>query len=478
MTDIQPITAELQIRIFKAVQAELLAKGLDRFSIDGVARRAGVNPSVVLGHWRDRRVLLMDVMLARTTAARWNPDTGSVRTDLDAVSAQAVDLSQTAQGRALFRRVLPGGGEMDLAEIGSDLWDARFRDAAQILQRAADRGQLRDGVDPAAAIRMFAAAFYYDVIFTDRPVRPEYAEHVVDIFLNGILATAGHDRPWPDVDHLLRDPAAGDRGPAADQAVEAARRAVVLMRVWADALSDPVVLYEAVRDGDGRITDFVCRDLNRAACEEVGLTRVELLGRTLVETLPNAESSGLLERYAQCLESGEPLVLNNFHYRHFDQDRRLDMRVTTAAPGLITVTWRDVTDRVEAAQRDERYRKLMDHSAVPAVLADPDGRLVSVNQAMASMLGYDIPTLLTMRWQDLTAPETLDQEQAIMAEMMAGRRETHRAIKEYLHADGHRVTADLLLSCIRHPDGTVENMIAQIIDVSGYREPGAGAGVA
>jgi PAS domain S-box-containing protein len=169
-------------------------------------------------------------------------------------------------------------------------------------------------------------------------------------------------------------------------------------------------------------------------------------------------------------------VLNGFSYRHFDDDRWLDLRVTAAGPELITVTWRDVTDRFESARRDERYRKLMDHSAVPTALAEPDGRLISVNQAMASILGYDIPTLLTMRWQDVTAPETLDQERAIVADMVAGRRETDRAIKQFLHADGHRVWVDLLLSCIRRSDGTMENMIAQMIDVSGYREPGASGG--
>ena len=475
MTDGPPISAEVQSRIFDAVQAEFLAKGVDRFTIGGVARRAGVDSAVILANWRDRRVLLMDVMLARTTASRWNPDTGSVRTDLNVLADLATQISQTAHGRALFRSVLPSDRDTDLAEFRSDLWDARFRDAARVVQRAADRGQLRAGVDPDEAVRMFAAAFYYDVIFSDLPVRPQYGEHVVDIFLNGVLSTAV-DRPWVDVEQLLRRPPLGEGGGATDHAVESARRAVVQMRAWADALLDPVVLYEAVRDDGGQVVDFVCRDLNRAACAEVGLTRTDLLGRTLMETLPGVESVGLLERYVECLDTTEPLVLNGFSYRHFDDDRWLDLRVTVAGPELITVTWRDVTDRFESARRDERYRKLMDYSAVPTALAEPDGRLISANQAMASMLGYDIPTLLTMQWQDVTAPETIEQEREIVADMVAGRRETYRVTKQYLHADGHRVWADLLLSCIRRSDGTMENMIAQMIDVSGYREPGASGG--
>ena len=114
----------------------------------------------------------------------------------------------------------------------------------------------------------------------------------------------------------------------------------------------------------------------------------------------------------------------------------------------------------------------MDFSAVPAALAAPDGRLVSVNQAMATMLGYDMTTLLAMRWQDLTAPETIPEELEVVADMLAGRRDSYRAVKQYVHADGHRIWADLSLSCIRRPDGEVENLIAQMVDITEFRKVG------
>ena len=214
--DPKSLSEEIKERIFDAVQAEFLGSGIDRFGIDGVARRAGVDPGVIRAHWHDRRVLLMEVMLARTVASKWSPDTGSLYTDLEAVSALAVEQSQTETGRALFRRVLPGSGDADLAEVSTDLWDARFQSAAQILKRAADRGQLRDGIVPGDAIRMFAAAFYYDVIFTDSPVRSDYGEQVVDVFLHGVLGAGGRDRPWPGVETLLQqsDSANGGSMPA------------------------------------------------------------------------------------------------------------------------------------------------------------------------------------------------------------------------------------------------------------------------
>ncbi len=463
------LPAETLDRIFGAVQTELLQSGIDGFSVDRVARRAGVEPSLIRRHWHDRRVLLMDVMLTGTRASTWNPDTGSIYADLELVAASAAENSQTATGRALMRRVLPNGDDVDLAQIGMDLWAARFRDAAQILQRAADRGQLRDGVAADEAIRMFAAAFFYDVIFTDSPVRPEYGEQVVDIFLHGVLGAAGRDRPWADVYRLAQQGSQDRDAPMlADHAVEAARRSVALMRVWADALPDPVVLYEAVRDDAGNVVDFVCRDLNRATCEEVGLARSDLVGRRLLETLPLFASSGLLESYANCVNGGEPLVLNDFRYMHFDQERHLDIRATSAGAELMTVTWRDVSDRIEVDRLDQRYRKLMDSSAVPAGLATPEGRFVSVNQALATMIGYDIETMLTMSWQDLTAPEALPKEIQAITDLLAGRRSSFHTVKQILHADGHRIWGDLSVSCIRRPDGEAESLIAQLVDVTEF----------
>lgn len=464
--DLSPL---LKQRVFEAVQAELLESGLDRFRIEGVAQRAGVEPNVIQAQWHDRRVLLMETMLARTTGNAWNPDTGSLHTDLEVIRDLAVQLSQSSSDRALFRRVLPNRDDVDLAEISSDLWAARFNDAAQILERAAKRAQLRDGVVPLEAIRMFAAAFYYDVIFADAPVRPEYAEQVIDIFLHGILGAGGRDRPWLEVERFLQRHADGENaagGDAADRAVETARRAVTLMRAWADSMHDPVNLLEAVRDGEGRVVDFICRDLNRAACEQMGLRRAELVGQSLVEMLPSVESSGLLKHYVHCLETGDPLVLNDFPFHFYDMETRLDIRVTCAGAELVTATWRDVTDRYESAQRDKRYRQLMDFSTVPAALATPDGRFVSVNQAMADFVGSDIDTMLTMRWQDLVPPQHLPEQLQDVSAMLNGGTDSYRGIKQYLRPDGRRVWGDLSVSCIRSDDGTLEHFIAQVIDVT------------
>ncbi len=55
-------------------------------------------------------------------------------------------------------------------------------------------------------------------------------------------------------------------------AMEAANRANALIRTSADAILDPQVLVEAIR-ADGRVVDLVYRDVNRATCEYLGMSR-------------------------------------------------------------------------------------------------------------------------------------------------------------------------------------------------------------
>lgn len=175
-----------QQAIFDAALTELRLRGFDNLTLEGVAMRAGVEPEVIIARWGDRRVLLMDAQLSRARGNIPVPDSGSLRGDLEAYLAALDEHTSTRDGRAWFFRLLPADHAVDLSEMRSDFWHIRFDESASILRRAAERGELRDGIDPLEATRMLITAFLYDVIFTDSAVRTEYAAQMLDIFIRGI----------------------------------------------------------------------------------------------------------------------------------------------------------------------------------------------------------------------------------------------------------------------------------------------------
>ena len=50
--------------IHDAALDELVARGIDDFTVEGVAKRAGVDPRVIIQIWHDWRVLLMEAQLS------------------------------------------------------------------------------------------------------------------------------------------------------------------------------------------------------------------------------------------------------------------------------------------------------------------------------------------------------------------------------------------------------------------------------
>lgn len=251
----------------------------------------------------------------------------------------------------------------------------------------------------------------------------------------------------------------------------ATHAAQALLRVSSDALLDPQVLLEAVRASDGRVVDFVYRELNQATCDYLGLSREELLGRGVVETMPGIKDT-LLPGYIRCVETGEPLILDDFAYDNevLRDTRRYDLRASRATPTAIVVTWRDVSDRFLIAQRaaaaEAKFRQAMDNAAIGMCLITPDGRFEEVNDALCELFGYPADTLTQKTWQELTAPEFLEADLDKVNDVLAGRIDSYRMLKQYIHADGQLIWGDLAVSCVRDEHGAVVNFISQITDIT------------
>ena len=160
-----------------------------------------------------------------------------------------------------------------------------------------------------------------------------------------------------------------------------------------DAQMDPQVLVQGIRSNSGAIVDLVYRDINRATWEYLGLPREDLLGHSLMETLPNLRGSGLFALYGNCAATGEPVVLNDFPYRNelLDDLRYYDIRAAQAGQDFISLTWRDVTERAELAHRvaasEERFRLLAENVADVVVRLADDGTITWISNSVVDALG-------------------------------------------------------------------------------------------
>jgi len=121
---------------------------------------------------------------------------------------------------------------------------------------------------------------------------------------------------------------------------------------------------------------------------------------------------------------------------------------------------------VALAESEERFRRSMMDSAIGMAMVGPDGRFLSVNPALCALLSRDEDTLMRSTWQELTHPDDLAADAALVDDVLAGRRDTYRLAKRYLRPDGAVIWADLTVSSVRGEDGEIRHLMAQVIDIT------------
>ena len=192
--------------------------------------------------------------------------------------------------------------------------------------------------------------------------------------------------------------------------IEFSEAARDLVRLGSDALLDPLVLLEAVPDSEGRIVDFVYREVNQAACDYLGLSRGVLIGRGLLEMSPGVAQAGLFADYVRCVKTGEPVVIDDLTYDNeiLVDTRRYDVRATRATASSISLTWRDVTERYLSAQRivaSEQNYRLIAENVGDTVCHVRDGRFAWVSPSVSGVLGGSPDYWAGRQLQEIIPPD-------------------------------------------------------------------------
>lgn len=180
--------AELEEALLDAAWRELVEVGYGRFTIDGVATRAGTSRPVIYRRWPDRAELAMAAVryYGRTHQVP-TPDTGTLRGDLIAMLTHAAQ--SRAEVAALFSVQM---GEFyaetgrTLSELREDFLASREQPYGidEILRRGVERGE----IDPARLSPRIAGLpgdlLRLDLLMNLRPPSEKTITEIVDdIFL-------------------------------------------------------------------------------------------------------------------------------------------------------------------------------------------------------------------------------------------------------------------------------------------------------
>ena len=111
-----------------------------------------------------------------------------------------------------------------------------------------------------------------------------------------------------------------------------------------------------------------------------------------------------------------------------------------------------------------------DNSPIGMAVTAPEGRLIRVNRAFASMLGYTPDELADTDWKSLTHPDDVRASWDVVQRLVAGQASTERFEKRYLARDGHVVRGDVSTSLLRDGKGKPLYLVTHVVDVTARRE--------
>jgi PAS domain S-box-containing protein len=223
--------------------------------------------------------------------------------------------------------------------------------------------------------------------------------------------------------------------------------------------------------------DWRCLYANEAATKQAGRTQADLVGRTLFEVYPGAETSGFIVRYRRCMEERVP--------QHFEAEftfpgaatKWFEVSVSPVPDGLFILSV-DNTERRKAEEElrrsEQRHRLLADNARDVVWTMELDGRISYVSPAVEKVRGFTPAEAMSQTLEEIHPPASrlLTQEyfERLGAALQAGRTpESFRGELEYFRKDGSTFWTEVRAYPLLAADGTVLQILGVTHDIDERR---------
>ncbi len=219
-------------------------------------------------------------------------------------------------------------------------------------------------------------------------------------------------------------------------------------------------------------------EVNKTALDSAGVTREDVLGLPVWETLWHSQteesrdrvrravaeaSAGGFVRYEETVpgRDGEVVTVDFSLKPIQDESGKVVLLLAEGRP----ITEQKKSDE-ELRLSEERFRGAFDVSAIGMALVAPDGRWLRVNRSLFKIVGYSEDELLGMTFQQITHPADIETDLASLRRLLDGEITSYQMEKRYIHKEGHIVWIRLSASLVRDAAGRPLHCVAQIEDIT------------
>jgi PAS domain S-box-containing protein len=242
-------------------------------------------------------------------------------------------------------------------------------------------------------------------------------------------------------------------------------------RTSVENMLDCFAICSAIRDGSGRIADFLIEYVNTAACLNSGMTQEEHIGKRLLELLPAVWQTGLFEEYCRVVETSSPLVRESVICPDAgspqSQSRFYDVRATKLGDGLV-ICWRDITGRVRSQtqfrETTELLQALVEASPIAIVAMDRGSGVQLWNPAAEELFGWSEAEVIGRPFPAIPQQERAEFQKLFEEELGGAVR--HNLQLRRLRKDGSLVEVSLSSAALRDAAGEVRGAVGFLTDIT------------
>ena len=235
-----------------------------------------------------------------------------------------------------------------------------------------------------------------------------------------------------------------------------------------NSLPDPHVMLHPSKDENGKIDDFIYADVNAAACRYHKSNRSQMVGASILETMPGLESGDLLERLCETQETSKPLVVDDFHYRDEAAgiERWFDLRAVKVGDDL-SLSVRDVTDRhtamTEIAESQRMFRLLAENASDVVLETDNRGIIRWISPTANAQLGHDSSKLIGSPFKNMLYPDEWDAVDTLEQQVLKGT-PSSMEVRVRTGLNGYQ-SFSLSLRPLFADEGTIRGIAASLRDI-------------
>jgi AcrR family transcriptional regulator len=187
----RPRDEKARIAILDAAAELLLARGLEKVSMDAVAEQAGASKATIYRWWPTKEQLALDAVYRKWAAVLPEPNrTGRVREDLVELIGSWSELAAARPyGRVITALLSVAQSDPEFAQRYREHFvEPRRGQGRDVLHHAVETGQLPAGIDVELSLDLLYGAVYHRLLHGHAPIDAPFVRGIVETVCAGLGA--------------------------------------------------------------------------------------------------------------------------------------------------------------------------------------------------------------------------------------------------------------------------------------------------